>query len=63
MEPLKKEDFPLLAVGANVYRRSMSSPLFTAPSPELAAELAFRLNRDDTSGYGYKRSDGQMVYG
>lgn len=62
MDALVKEDFPLIVVGSLVYRRTMASPLFTAPSPELAAELAFRLNRDDTSGYGYK-STGALVYG
>jgi hypothetical protein len=61
--PLTKDDFPLMAVGANVYRRTMSSPLFTAPTPELAAELALRLNRNDCAGYGYYKSSGELVYG
>lgn len=64
MEMLRAEDFPLIAVGACVYRRTMSSPLFTAPSPQMAADLVLRLNRDDTCGYGYGyRSTGGLVYG
>jgi hypothetical protein len=61
MLPLTKDDFPLIAVGQNVYRRN-GLILFTAPSSELAADLVLRLNRDDTSGFGYK-SSGELVYG
>lgn len=43
---LTSADFPLYAIGALVYRRTLSSPLFTAPNSELAADLVARLNRD-----------------
>lgn len=49
MMPLTPADFPLIAIGASVYRRMMSSPLFTAPSAEVAADLVSRLNRDEMS--------------
>lgn len=47
---LEPNDFPLFAVGAHVYRRTYSSPLFTAPDMYLAADLAARLNRDHYQG-------------
>jgi hypothetical protein len=52
MTPLTPADFPLLAIGACVYRRTLSSPLFTALSAEIAADLAFRLNSQECE---YKR--------
>jgi len=45
---LTASDFPLVAIGPNVYRRTMSSPLLTAPSDELAEDLASRLNDHET---------------
>lgn len=41
---LRPDDFPLIAVGPRVYRRTMSSPLFTAMNDQSATDLAFRLN-------------------
>lgn len=47
MFELTSADFPLIAVGPSVYCKRQSSPIFTANTDELAAELAQRLNRDD----------------
>lgn len=47
MEPLTLADFPLMNIGAVVYRRMYSSPIFMAPSDAVAADLVFRLNRDE----------------
>lgn len=46
MNPLGSYDFPLTSVGANVYRRTESSPLLVAPSDAVAADICARLNRD-----------------
>jgi hypothetical protein len=65
MLPLTAADFPFVAVGPHVYRRTMSSPLFTAPDMQTAADIVFRLNRDEatwSTGSGY-RSSGELVYG
>jgi hypothetical protein len=43
---LGPDDFPLLAKGQFVYRRTGSSPFIGPVSMELAADLAGRLNRD-----------------
>ena len=48
-EPLSPLDFPLMAKGQFVYRRTCSSPLLGPMSLELARELAFRLNRDEAA--------------
>ena len=46
---LTPNDFPLLSIGAEVYRRGYSSPLFTAPSAGIAADLVFRLNAHEAA--------------
>lgn len=46
---LRPEDFPLLAIGPYVYRRMMSSPVFTAMNDHIAADLAFRLNSHEVA--------------
>lgn len=46
MRPLDQNDFPLVAQGANIYRRTESSPMCVCPDDHTAAELAARLNRD-----------------
>lgn len=43
------DDFPLNAVGNHVYAITRSSPIVTAVSDEMAAEIALRLNRDNQS--------------
>ena len=48
-ETLRPDDFPLLAIGPNVYRRMMSSPLFTAMNDQIAADLALRLNAHEAA--------------
>lgn len=45
--PLTSLDFPLVAMGNMVYRKTESSPMIVAPDDQIAAELARRLNRDD----------------
>lgn len=42
-----EEDFPIMAAGHNVYRRSESSPICTCSDQEMAAAIAMRLNRDN----------------
>lgn len=44
--PLTPSDFPLYTMGACVYRRTGSSPMFTAPNDTVAVDLVTRLNRD-----------------
>lgn len=46
---LLPEDFPLLAYGQFVYRRTSSSPIIGPVGMELAADLAARLNRDHSA--------------
>jgi hypothetical protein len=46
LDPLTAADFPLVANGQFVYRRTSSSPFIGPVSMHLAADLAFRLNRD-----------------
>ena len=48
--PLTSDDFPLRAIGPCVYRRTESSPMFTASDDALAADLVARLNGDDVAG-------------
>lgn len=43
-KPLTYADYPLTVTGSSVYRKTESSPLITAGSPELAADLCNRLN-------------------
>jgi hypothetical protein len=50
MGPLTSADFPLYAIGRDVYRRTGSSPLFTAADRHVAAEMVLRLNRDQMFG-------------
>jgi hypothetical protein len=50
INPLRPDDFPLLANGQYVYRRTASSPIIGPVSMELAADLAARLNRDAYAG-------------
>jgi hypothetical protein len=61
---LTSADFPLITIGATVYGRQMS-PIFTATSDQLAADLANRLNREEMArwGGGGYRSTGGLVYG
>jgi hypothetical protein len=49
---LQPSDFPLIAIGASVYRVCASSPLFTAPYDHIAADLAYRLNAFEASKLG-----------
>lgn len=45
--PLTDDDFPLVAIGPHVYRKTESSPLFHTNDMQMAADLAMRLNRDN----------------
>ena len=47
MNPFTDDDFPILAQGHNVYRRTESSPICTCTYMGMAAEIAKRLNRDN----------------
>jgi hypothetical protein len=49
---LTPEDFPLYAIGSFIYRRTFSSPLFTAPNEAIAADLVFRLNDQEMRKWG-----------
>lgn len=51
MRPLIEADFPLVAIGALVYGKTQSSPILTALSDEIAADLCARLNFSDIAGY------------
>jgi hypothetical protein len=53
---LVADDFPLFAMGALVYRRTQSSPLFTAPNPDLAEELVRRLNASNALDQAMQRN-------
>lgn len=46
MTPFTEEDFPILARGYNVYRRTESSPICTCSHMDMANEIALRLNRE-----------------
>lgn len=65
--PLGPNDFPLLASGQYVYRRTSSSPIIGPVSMTLAADLALRLNRDHfgSSSFvaGYEGGKSMLVYG
>jgi len=64
MFPLIPDDFPLVAVGNSVYRRTMGAPLFTAATDHIAADLALRLNRDGMARSSiYQQGQSAMVYG
>jgi hypothetical protein len=65
IEPLKPLDFPVRAVGQYVYRKTESSPFIGPVSVELAADLAFRLNRDEAakSPAGLFASDLALIAG
>lgn len=45
MSEFKPDDFPLVARGSSVYRRSDNSLICTCPSTEAAMEIAVRLNQ------------------
>lgn len=47
MRELTPDDFPLVAIGDRVYGKTQSSPILSAPTTAIAADLALRLNRDD----------------
>lgn len=47
MMPLTTQDFPLYAIGNRVYRQFDSSPVLTANSDGLAADIAARLNTEE----------------
>lgn len=47
MRKFTEADFPLGAVGHNVYRRTEGSPIAHCVEQDMAAELAKRLNRDN----------------
>jgi hypothetical protein len=49
---LTPEDFPLRAIGALVYAKTQSSPILTAPSDAIAADICDRLNYSDICGFG-----------
>lgn len=49
---LTPNDFPLYSVGPLVYCRTRSSALFQAEDDAMAADLAFRLTRDEMRGWG-----------
>lgn len=58
-KPLTPDDFPLYAAGPHVYRRTESSPLFTAPDMQMAGDIAFRLNAHEmgkwtVNAYGWQ---------
>jgi hypothetical protein len=44
MRPLTDDDFPMVALAHNVYRRTESSPICTCADQDMAAEIARRLN-------------------
>jgi hypothetical protein len=48
--PLTLADFPLTNIGPCVYRKTCSSPVFTAPNDMVAADLVTRINRDHFNG-------------
>lgn len=55
MRPLTDDDFPVVAQGHNVYRRTESGPICTCSHMDMAAEIAKRLNRDNQV-YPYART-------
>jgi len=59
--PLTPADFPLYSIGNLVYRQTQSSPFFAAPSMELAADLAFRLNAHESTKSSITRPPYQWV--
>jgi hypothetical protein len=64
MPTLTPADFPLMAIGPYIYRRTQSSPWLTAPDYAAACDVAARLNRDQQAAYlgGYVPAH-QPVYG
>lgn len=60
MRPLTQADFPIVAGGHNVYRRTESGPICTCSDQAMAAEIAQRLNRgtaaDDLPSVETKRT-------
>lgn len=50
--PLTAADFPLWASGANVYRRTESSPMLIATDDYLATKIAHRLNVEEMRSWG-----------
>ena len=49
---LTPKDFPLVAIGAAVYRRTLSSPLCVVADERLSSEIATRLNMTARIGVG-----------
>jgi hypothetical protein len=47
MRSFTDDDFPIVAQGHNVYRRSESSPICTCAEQAMAAEIAKRLNSNN----------------
>lgn len=47
MRPFTDNDFPIAALGHNVYRKTESSPICTCAHMDMAQEIAKRLNRDN----------------
>ena len=65
---LQPDDFPLCSVGPLIYARRQSSPILSANNDEMAANIAFRLNRDhsqgmSSGGYVERPTPVHMVYG
>lgn len=52
ISPLQPADFPIIAIGQYVYRRSASSPFVGPVAAQLAFDIAFRLNRDHQTQTG-----------
>ena len=48
---LTPADFPLRAIGALVYAKTQSSPILTAASDAIAADLCHRLNYADICNF------------
>jgi hypothetical protein len=63
MGPLTSADFPLYAVGPDVYRRTASFPLFTVADRHVAADMVLRLNRDQMVGPRSREVDLSTVLG
>jgi hypothetical protein len=51
--PLTIEDYPLIVVGAYIYRRTESSPLAILATPELANDICARLNTSLTPAHSW----------
>ena len=61
MMPLGPTDFPIYHIGPNVYRMTESSPFCVMQSAMAAADLVFRLNRDEAARNPVSSSSGAWI--